>query len=226
MIPFMSQQSIIELKGSSFTLPVIYLSQNNPQAIIDGLKDKVQQAPNLLKQASVVINISLLTDELNLTTLIPAIKSVGINIVGFSGCNAEKRNQVIAQGYSVLNEGKQQAIATPQNQPPLYLTTPLRSGQQVYAKDRDLVVTSLVSTGAEIIADGNIYIFSTLRGKAIAGANNNLSAKIFCTQLEAELVSIAGNYWLSEQIPLEFSKKSAIISLHENSLDIESLNII
>ncbi|MFT5757094.1 MAG: septum site-determining protein MinC [Alteromonadaceae bacterium] len=76
----------------------------------------------------------------------------------------------------------------------------IRSGQQVYAKEQNLVVIGSVSAGAEIIADGNIHVYGSLRGRAIAGAKGHHHAQIYCQKLEAELVSINGNYWLSESM--------------------------
>lgn len=76
----------------------------------------------------------------------------------------------------------------------------IRSGQQVYAKGQNLVVIGSVSAGAEVIADGNIHIYGALRGRAIAGAQGHQHAQIYCQSLEAELVSINGNYWLSDSM--------------------------
>ncbi|MGH7045169.1 MAG: septum site-determining protein MinC [Stellaceae bacterium] len=81
------------------------------------------------------------------------------------------------------------------------VTQPVRSGTQIYARGADLVVTAAVSPGAEIIADGNIHVYAALRGRALAGAGGDAEARIFCDRLEAELVSIAGHYLVSEQMP-------------------------
>ncbi|MGC1175922.1 septum site-determining protein MinC, partial [Polaromonas sp.] len=83
----------------------------------------------------------------------------------------------------------------------LVIDKPLRSGQQVYARGRDLVVLSMVNAGAEVIADGHIHVYAPLRGKAMAGARGNTEARIFALSLEPELLSIAGIYRTSE-IPL------------------------
>ena len=80
----------------------------------------------------------------------------------------------------------------------LVIDKPLRSGQQVYARGRDLVVLAMVNAGAEIIADGHIHVYAPLRGKAMAGARGNADARIFSLALEAELLSIAGVYRTSE----------------------------
>jgi septum site-determining protein MinC len=80
----------------------------------------------------------------------------------------------------------------------MVIDKPLRSGQQVYAKGRDLIVLAMVNAGAEVIADGHIHVYGALRGKAIAGARGNMHAKIFAQVMEPELISIAGVYRTSE----------------------------
>ena len=118
---------------------------------------------------------------------------------------------------------------TPAPSAPVPKTTiidrPLRSGQQVYAKG-DLVVLGLVSYGAEVIAEGNIHIYAPLRGRALAGVHGNLDARIFCTCLEPELISIAGIYRTMET-PLapDVLGKSVQIWLDEEKLMIEPLRL-
>jgi septum site-determining protein MinC len=96
----------------------------------------------------------------------------------------------------------------------LLIDKPLRSGQQVYARGRDLVVMAMVNAGAEVIADGSIHVYAPLRGKAIAGARGNQQARIFAQSLEAELLSIAGIYRTSEvPLPPAVRGKSAMVRL-------------
>ena len=78
------------------------------------------------------------------------------------------------------------------------INRPLRSGQRIYARDTDLIVIGMVSQGAEVIADGNIHVYGPLRGKAMAGARGDATARIFTTQLDPELVAIAGVYRVIE----------------------------
>ncbi|WP_254795475.1 septum site-determining protein MinC [Arsukibacterium indicum] len=99
----------------------------------------------------------------------------------------------------------------------------VRSGQQIYAKGTDLIVKGAVGAGAEVIADGNIHIYGSLRGKAIAGASGDTSKRIYCYNLQAELVSIAGNYWLSDSLQDKFWGKSACIKMQDDSLVISEL---
>ena len=101
---------------------------------------------------------------------------------------------------------------------------PLRSGQQVYARGADLVVMAVVSFGAEVIADGNIHVYAPLRGRAIAGARGNTDARIFCTCMEPQLVSIAGIYRTTEtELPDSVRGKPAQVRLEGEKLLIEPL---
>ncbi|OLL33115.1 septum site-determining protein MinC [Burkholderia sp. SRS-W-2-2016] len=102
---------------------------------------------------------------------------------------------------------------------------PLRSGQRIYAKG-DLVVLGLVSYGAEVIAEGNIHIYAPLRGRALAGVQGNHDARIFCTCLEPELISIAGIYRTTENpLPADVLGKPVQIWLEQEKLMIEPLRL-
>ena len=100
--------------------------------------------------------------------------------------------------------------------------SPVRSGQQLYAKSRDLTVCASVGAGAEVIADGSIHIYGALRGRALAGAGGNTAARIFCREFNAELVAVAGTYKVLEEIPKELLGKPVQIWLENDSLRIEA----
>ncbi len=103
------------------------------------------------------------------------------------------------------------------------VTRPVRSGQQIYAEGADLIVLAQVSEGAEVLADGNIHIYGSLRGRALAGVKGDESARIFCQNLEAELVSVAGNFVLQDALPKELFKKPVQISLKGEKVVVEAL---
>lgn len=106
----------------------------------------------------------------------------------------------------------------------LVVDKPLRSGQQVYARGSDLVVLAMVSFGAEVIADGNIHVYAPLRGRAIAGARGDTSARIFGTCMEPQLVSVAGIYRTTEtELPDNVRGKAAQVRLDGEKLLIEPL---
>ncbi|MCR6629127.1 MAG: septum site-determining protein MinC [Magnetospirillum sp.] len=98
------------------------------------------------------------------------------------------------------------------------LSEPVRSGRQVYAHKGDLIVLGPVSHGAELLADGHIHVYGPLRGRALAGMSGDKSARIFCRALEAELVSVAGIYMVSEQLEPALVKKPAQIHLDGDRL--------
>ncbi|KFN49723.1 septum site-determining protein MinC [Arenimonas composti] len=101
---------------------------------------------------------------------------------------------------------------------------PVRSGQQVYAQDRDLTILATVGAGAEVIADGSIHVYGALRGRALAGASGLTSARIFCREFHAELVAVAGHYKVLEEIPPELVGKPVQIRLENDKLLIEQLD--
>ncbi|RYY02599.1 MAG: septum site-determining protein MinC [Gammaproteobacteria bacterium] len=103
------------------------------------------------------------------------------------------------------------------------VTRPVRSGQQIYAEGADLIVLAQVSEGAEVLADGNIHIYGSLRGRALAGVKGDESARIFCQTLEAELVSVAGNFVLQDALPKDLFKKPVQISLKGEKVVVEAL---
>lgn len=103
------------------------------------------------------------------------------------------------------------------------VTRPVRSGQRVYAAGGDLSVIAAVSAGAELMADGNIHVYGPLRGRALAGMKGNTEARIFCQDLQAELISVAGHYRVSESIPVELRGIPVQIYLDQKILRIEKL---
>lgn len=105
----------------------------------------------------------------------------------------------------------------------LTVTQPVRSGQRVYAQGGDLVVVTSISPGAELLADGHIHVYGTLRGRALAGVSGNLEARIFCHSLEAELISIAGYWRVRDDLPDALIGKPAQIALDGERLTIEPL---
>ncbi|MGB0955054.1 MAG: septum site-determining protein MinC [Panacagrimonas sp.] len=110
-----------------------------------------------------------------------------------------------------------------QRKPARVINSPVRSGQQIYAEGADLVVTSTVNPGAEIIADGCIHVYSALRGRAIAGAKGDSGARIFCHTMEAELLAVSGIYSVAEQIRGVLRGCAVQAFLQEGKLKIEEL---
>ncbi|BAE74611.1 Septum site-determining protein MinC [Sodalis glossinidius str. 'morsitans'] len=222
-------QTPIELKGSNFTLSVIHVHDAQPEEIRRAIEEKVEKAPGFLKNAPVVINVAGLGRDTSWEALSQAVLATGLHIVGVSGCSDSKLKQAIVRsGLPLLTEGKapkRSVDATPALAAvkTRLINTPVRSGQQIYARSSNLIVTSSVSAGAELIADGNIHIYGMMRGRALAGASGDGECQIFCTHLSPELISIAGQYWLSDQIPAALLGKAARLCLQDGTLTIHPL---
>lgn len=108
--------------------------------------------------------------------------------------------------------------------PTVLVAEPVRTGQQVYAENADLIVTGTVSEGAELIADGNIHIYASMRGRALAGAKGRRDARIFIHSMQAELVSIAGIYRnFEQQLPEHLYRKPVQIHLQDDRLVIAAI---
>jgi septum site-determining protein MinC len=130
---------------------------------------------------------------------------------------ASRREHVAAEAAPT------RAAARPAGEPGLMQATPVRSGQQVYAENRDLTVLTTVGAGAEVIADGSIHIYGALRGRALAGAQGNEKSRIFCREFHAELVAVAGHYKVLEDIPKELRGKAVQVWLENEQLRIAAL---
>ena len=102
--------------------------------------------------------------------------------------------------------------------------TTVRSGQQLYAHNVDLTVLSAVGAGAEVISDGSIHIYGTLRGRALAGAQGNENARIFCREFHAELVAIAGRYKVLDDVPSQLRGKAVQVWLEQDQIMIAALD--
>ncbi|MDO7083827.1 septum site-determining protein MinC [Pseudocolwellia sp. AS88] len=237
----MSEQEI-ELKGTNFTLSVIQI-ENNDLTLLDAqLKSKIAQAPQFFHCAPVVVDIKALetfTDFVNLKQIIENNNFVLVGICGHS--SAEQKKAVQEAGLAIVNKGSvqkiakepakvvQQEVPTPiestviENVPTKVVKGQIRSGQQIYAKNTDLIIMGSVGNGAEVIADGNIHVYGTIRGRAIAGASGQSESKIFCQNLQAELVSIAGVYMLNEQLK-EHANLPQCIQVEDQQIIFNQLN--
>ncbi|AKP73618.2 Septum site-determining protein MinC [Piscirickettsia salmonis] len=128
-----------------------------------------------------------------------------------------------AQSQSVTADKAPSVTETTSKAKNKIITKPVRSGQQIYNGEGDLIILSSVSPGAELIADGNIHVYGTLKGRALAGVNGNQHARIFCGRLEAELISIAGQYKINEEIQCYSQDNHLQIYLEHNQLLIRPL---
>lgn len=182
---------------------------------------KFGDQPDFFDHDPLVIDFTVLPpgSHVDALALVDWLRSRRLRPLAFKGGDAAQRDAAVSAGLACADDAtaldrRPDALSPPQPAPAasretaptptltaLVVDRPLRSGQQVYARGRDLIVTAMVNPGAEVVADGHIHVYAPLRGKAIAGARGDITARIFAREMEAELVSIAGIYRTSE-IPL------------------------
>ncbi|MEE9352667.1 MAG: septum site-determining protein MinC [Thiotrichaceae bacterium] len=124
---------------------------------------------------------------------------------------------------SVESKGNEKPAETSNRHRVMVINRPVRSGQQVYSPDGDIVVLSQTGAGSEVLADGSVHVYGSISGRVLAGVNGDRSARIFCQGLDAELIAIAGNYQLLDEIDTPLKGQPAMISLDGDKLKIEPM---
>lgn len=230
----------IELSPSSFQFKAIFfhciafkILSHDLDEIEHDLAETMRQSPQFFTASLVIIDLEKLQPQwlMDFEHLKRLLLSHGIVAVGVRGGSIEQQQAAALCGLPLVKTGlsptKEEKPSTAIPAPTIaskIITQPIRSGVQVYAKTGDLIVTAQVSPGAELMADGHIHVYGTLRGKALAGIHGNKDAKIFCLSLKAELVAIAGHYLTQEDIALSKDYHGPIqIYLNKEQLIIERL---
>ena len=204
-------------------------------AVLAGdVEKRLSETPDFFRSMAVIIDCSALgekRDGLDLSGLVRLLRELAMTPVGIQGGGELNERQAAGLHLGVFPEGRSPAArggaanawAPVQDAQAMVVDKPVRSGQQVYARGRDLVVLAPVGQGAEVIADGSIHIYAPLRGRALAGAMGFEGARIFCRELRAELVSVAGLYRVSEDLPENLCGATVQVRLNGRQLVIEPL---
>ncbi|MCR6653715.1 MAG: septum site-determining protein MinC [Cellvibrionaceae bacterium] len=232
-----------QLKGGLFPMTLLELKSADLKAIKLELMEKVTQSPAFFQRSPLVFGVEQLTDaeqeSLDLEGLCVICRELTLLPTATRGANARLLNESGRLGLAILprSKGKQseltaeappapEAVAaakTEASPPTRIITTPIRSGQQIYARGGDLVVMASVSAGAEVLADGNIHIYGALRGRALAGVQGDENARIFCSSQEAELVAVAGQFMVDEVLRTNHWKDAVQIYLAGGRIQITPL---
>lgn len=237
-----------ELKGHMLTVMVLHVYTSDSAYLAAQLQQKVSQAPAMFKQAPVILDVRTIVEHkqmLDIPFLVEELRGYGMLPIGIRGGGPGLNSMALAVGLHLLanaKSGKQAAElsiseqpAKPQQQetaatetheqavPATIIEQPVRSGQQVLAKG-DLIILSSVSRGAEVLAHRHIHVYGALRGRALAGIKGDNQARIFCHRLDAELVSVAGQYQINEELDNHILDKPAQIYLEEDQLMIKVFN--
>ncbi|MEE1922784.1 septum site-determining protein MinC [Pseudomonas sp. 148P] len=220
------QAPVFQLKGSMLAITVLELARNDLDGLDRQLAAKVAQAPNFFSNTPLVLALDKLPageGSVDLPGMMRICRQHGLRTLAIRASRIEDIAAAIAIDLPVLPPSgarerpvdpveiepvkKPEPAPAPPPPPPeptvrptKIITSPVRGGQQIYAQGGDLVVVSAVSPGAELLADGNIHVYGPMRGRALAGIKGNTKARIFCQQMTAELVSIAGQYKVSEDL--------------------------
>ena len=200
------------------------------EKIAAGLDSMVKPAQNFFSGSPVIIDIEKIksTEKIDFNGIKKILSSHQIIAIGIRGGSTEQQMDAAALGLPMIKAQKStapiQEAAEPEKSASItkIITQPIRSGMQIFAKDSDLIITGQVSPGAELMADGHIHVYGTLRGRILAGANGNHDARIFCQAFEADLIAIAGYYLTRDEIKLPKNNHKPIqVYLAEKKLKIE-----
>lgn len=223
-----------EIKGKVAPCTLFRPLTTDLQALTGDVEERLARVPGFFRNMAVIIDLSLLgemRDGLDLASLVRLLRGNDMVAVGIQGGSEYHERLAPNLHLGVFPETRpaqgrvpsDHAAAAPADSLAMVVDKPVRSGQQIYAKGRDLVVLAPVGQGAEVIADGNIHIYAALRGRALAGVMGNECARIFCKELRAELVSVAGLYRVSEDLPESMLGTGVQIRLNGRQLLFESL---
>ncbi|WP_421953636.1 septum site-determining protein MinC [Polaromonas sp.] len=214
-----SSPATFEIKSANLPLVALLLKSTDLAALARELATRFGDIPDFFDNDPLVIELSSLAADagaIDFAALVAMMRPYRVTPIAVRGGSPAQMAAALAAGLVAAPDARVSAPApaperaapkskaAPAEAPPapapgaLVIDKPLRSGQQVYARGRDLVVLAMVNPGAEVIADGHIHVYAPLRGKAMAGARGNADARIFSLCLEPELISIAGIYRTSE----------------------------
>ncbi|MEZ5534076.1 MAG: septum site-determining protein MinC [Thiolinea sp.] len=233
---------VLELKGEMSLLSVLLLSTTDMDEIGAALDDKRKSAHQLLDRSPVIVDCQKIAEQagaLDFSRLKNLVSGTGLIPVGIRNLPEEVENLASDAGWALLRQGsgrKAPAVSVrdepkPEDVPPAGASTdafprlqvverPVRSGQQVYCPEGDIVVMQQTSAGSELLAGGSVHVYGALRGRVLAGVQGDKSARIFCQQLEAELISIAGRYRLLDDIEDDFKGQAVMVHLEGEKLKI------
>jgi septum site-determining protein MinC len=232
-----------ELKDTSLPLVTVVLHQADVALLVEELQRKLGETPNFFDDDPVVIDLAPLRDEagpLAFGDIMAALREHRMRPALVTGGNPQQMADALAAGLPAAPEPapaprprtveiereviREVVREVPTMVPTLVVDKPLRSGQQAYAKGGDLVVHAAVNAGAEVLADGHVHVYGPLRGKAIAGARGDATARIYTACLEAQLVAVAGTYLTTEEpLPADVWGKPAQVRLQGDKLVMEAL---
>jgi septum site-determining protein MinC len=235
----------LEVKGTITPVTVLCLRSTDVAAIERELRARVAPAPQMFLHAPVVLDVAGVdAEDVPLAAVVEVARRCKLIPVGVAHLPPERIALATELGLAVVQLGFGRSRAAraassapspapapppvrvlevveappPEHVPTMTVRQPVRGGQVIYAPRGDLVVMGPVNPGAQVIADGHVHIYGRLRGRALAGARGLSEARVFCHGLEAELVSVAGDFLTADDIPADLRGKPAQIYMENGSL--------
>src|SRR6202142_1893300 len=217
------------VQGALFTVMVVRAAMLRDGEFEHELAQQIGRSPRFFQNAPVVLDlrgVENFTEAADFERVTDKLRALTLTMVGVQNAQPAQLEAATAAGLASFapKASTHPRTSGPSAPPPAtqarLVTEPVRSGTQIYARGGDLIVIAAVSPGAELVADGNIHVYGALRGRALAGAAGDEAARIFCTRLEAELISIAGRYLVSEQLPPDTRSFPVQIALVDDQLTI------
>lgn len=237
-------QKPLEFKGRMLSLTRVRVLSDDVASIDAQLQEFARQMPQAVQGMPAIIEAD---QAIDLVAVMGCLRRAGMLLVGVAEGPLSETARGLGLAVLAPDSGKsvRPAAAAPVaapapapapvapapapvaapavRKPTRMVAEPVRSGQQIYAADGDLIVTNTVSAGAEVVADGCVHVYAALRGRAIAGAKGDVTARIFCRKFEAELVAVAGVYAVAEQMHGDLRGKPVQAYLQDGKLKLERL---
>lgn len=235
------RQAPFQVRGSLQTVLSLRLLAPDDPNFLPLLLDKIAHSPDFFRNAPLVLDVGALVGgpPLDFELLATHLRQQRLMPVGIQNGSAEWNEAAMTAGLAVFGAGSPPRPAEPalpgrapvsrlapqpppRGRPAKVVREAVRGGQQINA-DGDLIVMATVSAGAELAAVGHIHVYGPLRGRAFAGIEGDEDALIFCDQLEAELLSVAGVHLVAEEIDPQHHRRRARIALEHERLAIHTL---
>nr|WP_244534430.1 septum site-determining protein MinC [Halomonas caseinilytica] len=234
-------------KGGMLPMTVMELASADPEHIREQLAGKLSQSPAFFHHTPVVLNVEHLDEpHLALERICAVCRAHKLLPVAVRGGPDPVKQSAWALGLGWFPPQEADRPRSLESVPVSEAPVPdaeddappvademaggrifrgtVRSGQQITSPEGDLVVVGAVNAGAEVLAGGSVHVYGPLRGRALAGIHGNTQAGIFCRELRAELLSVAGNYKRLEDIDPRLLGTAIQVRLSEAQLSITPLD--
>ncbi len=218
-----------QIRGRLFTAIVLELAGPANDEFYAALDARLAQVEHFFTYVPLVLDLGKAAGlSVEFAELVREFRARRLTLIGIRNGTAEQKKAALAAGLIALRGGRELPLdkedrADAPRGGAMVVTEPVRSGQRLLAEAGDLVVVGSVSSGAEVIARGNIHVYGAMRGRALAGANGDTKARIFCHSLEAELIAIAGIYRTTDDIETSLRKQRVQVFLKGDALCVEPL---